>query len=399
MMEKTYVNSKPTLRVVRETKGIDLSLLVLFFFIALLLITQTSNIGAKGCWYLAVLGCALFGLYYKKKAVCPAEMIFVGLYAISILLSLIANGNLSLSRVAFMFLSVPIAWLFLCKKVRSEYLLLATYINVAVVLFHFLRDGLSAQVYISSSTNFVSVYLLYPVLLYYAIAEREKNTIDIIPAIVVFGVSVLSRGRGGMVATLFLLAGVLWFWVFSKIKERKNRLWIFLFIVLIISAILVVLMVNWEYMVSHYSALEYFSSRGFRSLSRMQLWSAYFDHASANQSALLFGPFVEGIPVAREYDGTLHNSFLNMHAYSGWFVIIAIGYIVYAIVTGFRQKRYIYVLAFLVLLIRGFTDSIFFGTNGTPILLFFILFSFQDYIRGNREKNVLVFAAREREST
>ena len=255
--------------------------------------------------------------------------------------------------------------------------LAAFYMNVALVLLKYAMGGITTQIYLASSTNFVSVYLLCPLCIYYSIAERKREKITLLPAFVCWVTCMLSRGRGGILTASILLAGIYWVNYRKKIRTMNKyfKFFVRVIVVLVISMTIIALISNFTYLSTRFAFLEYFNERGFESKSRMAVWTEYFTAAVKNVRNLFLGVPAGEVVTLTELRNNPHNSFLNIHMDNGLIMVL---FIIWIIIRGVRygisNQKWIYLFCLGTMVIRWSTDNVFWGTQVTPAVMFLLFF-------------------------
>ena len=110
--------------------------------------------------------------------------------------------------------------------------------------------------------------------------------------------------------------------------------------------------------------------------SRTLIWSDYLDRIN-NFKYLIFGVDINQSYAANVHNGNLHNSFLNIHAHNG---LIMLSVIIWLLAKSFyhaiKNRCWIYVVCASAMLVRAFTDNVFWPAYGTSVL-FFLIFWFK----------------------
>ena len=114
-------------------------------------------------------------------------------------------GNATINDVIFVALFGLTSTALTSKELEESTLLIVLGLNIVVVVFKLLTVGVTGQIYISSSRNFISVFLMYPLVIYYSIIARENKRISLIPIVISWIICLIARGRGGIIScTVFL---------------------------------------------------------------------------------------------------------------------------------------------------------------------------------------------------
>ena len=361
--------------LITTQKSLIVNIGVASYFIGIAFVNQFSGIVASAVWYIALTAGMLSGIYAHDFKIGAERAFFAIIVFGTGLLNILVIGTTSL-KTQFLLLSLLVLSLAMDSKYISEKTALCmVYLNCFIVIFKFLTVGFWGQVYLSSSTNFVSVYLLYPTLLYYVILEKNSRKLDLIPGFLVWGLSILSRGRGGIIATSFFLV-----WIVALYLDRQNKAKL-LIIAIIILTIIVVAFLFLENITTWLGTsviTEYFRDRGLRS-SRLLIWKDYLNKVFSDLFYLLFGPNMENTIALVQFGGNPHNSLINIHIHNGIImVLVIVCYSIRNTVNSIKKKQLVYLGALLTALIRAFTDNVFWPTYGTAILFFLLFYQVRD---------------------
>ena len=268
---------------------------------------------------------------------------------------------------------------------RNEYSVVVSCIIYALcVLLLLLRIARGVPVYsilLNNSRNYVSVLLMTMVFTYYLYCYRNKKPYSIIPALIMFLLSIYAVGRGGILCSGFML----FFLTLYKVQRAESKvlrfvLWAII-AVLVICLVLFILLDNSTFMqklVERY--LSRFIEKGTMDDSRMVIWGRFFTHNSESFTNFLFG---SDATLAR-FDGNLHNSILQSYAAFGLVGFLCCVFIILSsLFKGVKKRETLWLILFATLLIRANTDKIFFQGYSEIYLYYFALF--WSFIR--REKN------------
>lgn len=349
------------------------SVLVVLYFFSIVLVGQFSSFLMGGFFYAAIFGTTVFSISSSKSIHGIVLFLLIGTGVIGTL-NILFVGNIVPLRLLLIICGLFIATLYIRKETSEVAPLVAFIINVLVVLFHFVKGGVTANVYISSSNNYVSVYLLATLVMYYVICERHETVISVIPSLVTFVICFISGSRGGFLASAILFTGLM---VYRYFHGKRNK-WakIILFIILLMVAFMAIIAII-PSVVSRYSDLRVvsrFSSIGFDGSERWEIWKEYVNSIDSLQK-LFLGSQLLNLFYMKYYEYNLHNSLLFIHAYFGLPGVIAVlSILAYDLITGIKDRKWVYCLCLIVFVFRGMTDHVFGGHRLTPVFLFILLF-------------------------
>lgn len=321
--------------------------------------------------YVSMISCAVFSLFVYKYVSSMTVSLFL-CAAITGMLNLLCIGNSAYSNFLYTLMSIFVACLLAHPRVSPRCLLYAMYFHALMVAYCFARYGLHTEVYFRSTNNYVSCLLLLPTTVYYSLLEYRGERIPKFPALIVFVLSVLAMGRGGILSTGILLTGVL----FYSLKNFRPVYRVFVSMLMVISAVVVV------HISSFWEIANKFERLGMSDNGRFDIWTQYLDSAFTNHLYFWLGARFKDLPIVIFYEGNLHNSFLNIHAFNGMIMFIFIVCLYFhTIFYAIRHKRVILLTCMISLFCRGATDRLLWGasTVGTPFMLFFLIIPYVDW--------------------
>lgn len=198
--------------------------------------------------------------------------------------------------------------------------------------------------YQGKSRNYIGYLLITAAAFYFYLSVMcNKKPNVLIMAFVVF-LCFMAQGRTSLGVSLLLLVGA----VFSDIKGVR-----WYWVILIIGGIIGLLVYCWDYLVLWYEASN-FASKQLES-SRYTLWQKYIE--SLSLSDILMGKDLNTVPLIKEYDGNVHNSFLKFHARTGLLGFIPLILLIFRSLYFTYKKRFILIIPVLAVLIRIFFDA------------------------------------------
>lgn len=367
------------------------SLLILLVYMALVLVNQFRHLATTMIWYMAVVLCFCAAVYFCKGRIKLEIGTFAVLCSITALVNYLVVGNSELDSQIYSILCLGVVMLLLQQKINTNYLLVALYVNIVVVLFHIIRGGLQTymEIYVTSSSNFVSVHLLFVATIYYSLLEKQGRNITLIPGLIVWIVCVLAMGRGGILAASVLLIGILLKIrreKFSHMKMQGRMLTSFIIIVALLAMVPYAIDMIVKNMDTN-ALLARFSLHGLSDNGRMPAWIEYIEGSFSGMTNFLWGASFKHMPTVTAYGDNLHNSFLNIHAFNGIIMLVYVLVLcVKSTMYALKNKKIVFLFAFMALAMRGFTDYVFWHTNGTPFFLFFLFFPLYEAHRKKRRK-------------
>ncbi len=351
-----------------------LSLAVLLYFLAIIAVNQVASPITSAFYYLAIFTGALlyFGLK-RSMGIRPLVLLAIGA-GILTGLNTVLVGNMTAVLSMIMVASFFVAALMLDEGVDERAFLIAIYLNAGVALIRLLLFGSKVSVYVGSTNNYVSIHLLAPGILYYSLLDARGKKIPIIPAFVIWMLSLLAGGRGGLLASTILLLGVILRRYLADETARRDRILLGLLLALIMIPVLVILVWSVFMSGSDIYVINRFLDKGMNGGGRIDCWIEYIQAMFSSAKNFLFGVNTGTLWWGRHYNGNLHNSFLFVHAYMGIFGFGTFLFLIgRACLRAVRNGKGVYLCCILTLCFRGLTDHMFGGNRMTAIVLAMVL--------------------------
>lgn len=350
------------------------SLVGLLYFISIIAVNQVKS-SIFSAFYYGVLALAAVVFFATKRALTMKPVL---LYAAGSFLLAACNvifvGNMSWIKTGILLMSFLMAAVMLDDMTDERAFLIAVYLNAAVVAVKIAMHGLSASVYVESSNNYISVHLLAPAVLYYSLLNIRGKKIPLIPGIVIWVLSLVAGGRGGLLAATILLGGIILHRYLEDEATRRERVLLGCLLVVILVPLLFLLL---EVFASRFNGLYVvtrFLDKGLNGGGRLACWAEYIEKSMMSVTRFLFGTELYEVGWVVHYDGNLHNSYLFVHAFLGIFgFLFLMGMLIRAIVVGIRRKMWVYVFSLLAFMFRGLTDHVFGVNRLTVVILALIL--------------------------
>ena len=350
------------------------SLVGLLYFISIIAVNQVKS-SIFSAFYYGVLALAAVVFFATKRALTMKPVL---LYAAGSFLLAACNvifvGNMTWIKTGILLMSFLMAAVMLDDMTDERAFLIAVYLNAAVVAVKIAMHGLSAPVYVDSSNNYVSVHLLAPAVLYYSLLNIRGKKIPLIPGIVIWVLSLVAGGRGGLLAATILLGGIILHRYLEDEVTRRERVLLGCLLVVILVPLLFLLL---EVFASRFNGLYVvtrFLDKGLDGGGRLACWTEYIEKTLMSVPRFLFGTELYEVGWVVHYNGNLHNSYLFVHAFLGIFgFLFLMGMLIRAIVVGIRRKMWVYVFSLLTFMFRGLTDHVFGVNRLTVVILALIL--------------------------
>ena len=347
---------------------------LLFYLANLYRMTEHSSLPYRvSINVIGILGVVEFILARKQNVIVVLTLY---IYFITGVMNFLAIGNVSLTDVVADILLFGITLVMLRYHFTYIQGALAYYIIAATFLW-FYRNGINTHYVLTSSGNYISVLLIISASLYYIALHnsgRRMKIWDVFPALLNFFLSVWARGRGGISATFVML--ILIGLVFLNGMERKMARRIILSISVVVIALVIVSHTNFS-VVNWFFSLGKWGYKGIENAARFVIWRSYYDKMGESLTYFVFGAPLRDIPIIAGYGGNCHNSFLQLHAYNGIFMILLLMILlILSAVHYIRRRQWIMLSVLLVFCIRAFTDKFVFGQYGMPVMMYLVLYPY-----------------------
>lgn len=285
-------------------------------------------------------------------------------------------GNTMLSNQIIVAIYIFASLLLTDSELNEKTVLFAVYMNMIVIMYRFSVVGMFQRVYNVASNNYISVYLLLPAIVYYTIEEKKEQSIELYTAFFVWIVCLLGMGRGGILCSSLLLIGLLY--LKQKTSNINKK-----FLNVAVAVILIVMILPFAGSIfsglSNLEIFEKFQRGGVESNSREEIWNNYLAQATKSPFNILFGGDNSHTIAMRQFNGNTHNTYLNIHVHNGIIpLVVILILIIINLIKAIKFHRWIYCLCLFVILLRGFTDIIFWLNLGTPVLFYLLFYGFDD---------------------
>ena len=354
----------------------------LFLYFVSILLTYIMTAGFRqGLFYMTTALCVGIFIVWKARNETPVVNMDIVLFAclcmVTGLLNFVLIGNITLKKLLeCAFLNTATAAMLIEMKFNRKWLLYSVYIYCVHFAIKFVTTGLDVRVLPRYSNNFISLIIIMPTVIYYAVSEAYGDKISYIPAFCVWVICLLAKGRSGIGAATILFA-----LIFVYVETRRERSGYKRPAVLILKALYRLLILLFlaaaVYLVfSRFSAVitKKFTKSGTDNTERAIIWKDYFTNMIGQIRYVLFGTSKEGLILENLYEGNAHNSFINIHMYNGLLVIIVVLYLIRAVIFALRKKRWVFLICMAAYCFRGSFDNVFWCTKGTTMLMYFMFF-------------------------
>ena len=376
-----------------EKKDNKVSILLFFYLLSILLLFIVENNSFRKIPYqlLSTICVIVFFLYRMQRRNFKVRIeiaIYVALCVVTGVMNFLIIKNSSLINVIeCSIFNTVIAGMLIEMKINTRWLKYACYAFSVIFLYRIARMGLFVRI-TRFSNNQVSVALLIPVVIYYTITDIRDEQVSIIPATLAMLLSLVSRGRSGIIASLILFVAVFlkYFNIVSLAKEKSQRK---KFRRALFGLIVSIVLVTSAYILITRYADQIFSkfySRGLDNTSRQVIWKEYIDYATNSIKYFFLGVPKQNLMIGQYFGGNTHNSFISIHANNGIVMFIfCVALILKAIRYAIKHKYYIYLTCIVVFCLRSFFDNMFWGTWGTTAFVVLLFIPLLRTVKNNGE--------------
>ena len=360
----------PVIRLEKLLEGIADFLMTAFFVAAFIYYFVYFGIGQIRLVLLVLAGAAGFLNYAYKQHVSREIFIYIAFAAASFLVcaALDANYSYTFSKFICTLSYMGIALNLLSPRRRSAFYEILFYVVSAFVLYriHVVGIPVSDIIQDGSSRNYISIYVLFFFLISSIARARNGKKISLVQSLVLLVVSFSAYGRGGMLTALALVFGLF----LVHVLEGKSKWKLILLIVVVTLAVAVLLFWNpiLSFLRIHIPFFRQFEQRGISGYSRVAIWRVFLRNNGKSLPNLLLG----SDPSLVRPDENMHNSFLQMYSSFGLlFFMLNVAVSIYALGFYYKNDKGS-LLLFAVLLIRAFTDRLFYHGINECVYYYFV---------------------------
>jgi len=326
-----------------------------------------------------ILGLGLFALILlstKIRREYVSIYIYSGLLALSFLVSsLFTSRPEEVPRIFLHILSsTGIAMILLRGYVYSWGGYIVFYSLVGYFLMLMLVGVHPDSALAFTSWNGISMIMLIACISLYIILSMERKKIYLIPALFTLFISIWAIGRSGIVSSFVLLLGLL----FVKIRAKPKYIYtviICLFITYLFRGVLNMFAIHY---IKVGDATDFFVNRLMVPSVRDKIWMNYFNNLDILR--IIFGAnvFIDPWPDKEILGYNYHNSFISLHAKTGFMGLITMVLIILSLFKFYKINKVFFFLL-LVVILRWSTDYGIFFDSFDFIPFFFIFYFLKDF--------------------
>lgn len=278
-------------------------------------------------------------------------------YVMGIFLSNIYHEKFDNGFFLYAITSLSMSHILISKNISSKAISLPLWVLVFYFLF-LMITGTNPNLALgdsASSRNGISVILINITVLAIIIDFKNKKVPTIILPLFVFLICAWTLSRAGIVSSFIVLFAVF----LLRLRLKKNILEKFKFFFKAALLLLTPILLNLKFLISEIKPIIQASvGRGFSFTGdqRADFLNFYIDNMDINY--LLFGLYLKSSGLF-SVNSNVHNSFIQLHSLTGIFGLLASLLICYLLLATLKKNFAIGLLS-LALVLRGFTDTIYF---------------------------------------
>ena len=345
----------------KNIKSSTLNSLLLSTYMLLCVGTQLKSLGILGgVFYYLLLIIPLFQIHLilSKRRLCfYCLVVFIGACLLCGIKGFF-NSNLLFIIIA----PIMANWI-----INNRFNLIILYFTYSLVILYFFNVSINDMndEIMYTSRNYISVILLFHSVLLTIIVYMQTQMTLLTPSFLTLILSVMATGRGGILCSAIFFISM----TMLKFHSIGNRY--FKYALLISFTITIVSCI--PSIEDYYEDSEYLfrvRNGGFEDYSREKLLKEYVTNIDA--ISFFTGCDMSKNAVFRQFEGNPHNSYIRLHSYLGFFMIIPIVSIIVSLFLHIKSQEFVFVLPLFPILLRGYTDIFFIGIYDFVIMVFII---------------------------
>jgi len=364
-----------------------LSILIAIYYLLDLYLRTTSNNLLFFIWL--TIGYVGFSFIIFRKNIKVKYIFLLFFILLSMLFSSIFTHNIELLGIFFNIQYLGISFILYEFKLDVKPIIFLIYFYIIFFLYQ-IFIGVDPNNLFLSSRNEISTVLLNVIVIYYITKYKNNDTINTLPLLFAFIISIWSVSRSAIVSMVMLVIGLVIYKLFNDkifLKNKYNKkkiIIIFLKIIVLLFFIFIIVYIPTNFNVDHMlignlrnnyqKLINRIKYESFISSSRIRIIYSYMNEVSKSFKNLFFGVNMSDTKVFSSYSNNLHNSFLTAHTYYG-----LLGFLGLLLMIGntfknyYKQKKWLYIILLTTVLFRASIDIIAFPGYLDSVIYFFIL--------------------------
>lgn len=323
-------------------------------------------------------------VYTRFKKIILMILIFMGLNSIII-------GNVEVKMMIDAVINMPCLVLLLYYLKLNKWITLGLYLGVLIYIIHsvFVVGNDFSNVTVNGY-NYISYHLMLYSIPFFLYCNNNQKMVNLLMPLSCFVLAALATGRGGILCT-----GVILIYSFYRAFKgnraqgaRKQKIIICLCVV---GAIYWGVGVYMEYSEYIEIAMSRFEDHGMESSGRSIGWAQYF-LSCLNPFYFIWGAPIDTMPYVKNHLlGSLHNSYLTLHAREGIYGIVVICMMVKGVIRVYGLRYHNIFILLLMLMQKGFTDADVAGNmvGGDVYVYLLILFYLETKNQSSKESTFI----------
>jgi len=305
--------------------------------------------------------------------------IFLFVMGSSSLLAMIFGENRALESFVFLISNFGFSAAFLFSSEKSKMFL---FVVLAFLMWFLVYAfaGLEAENFFRVSKNFISIFLVLILSVYYIFCWRDGSKPMLFVSFIILLLSIWAGGRSGIAVSLFVF-------VFSLLFIEKRKVKKILILLMGLSG-LVYLIFSFESGLFFDLVFDRFSRLGLDSV-RWDINFLYYNEVFANIKNLMFGVSLQKINLVSSLGLNPHNSFIALHVNYGVLGFVFVLTLL-LITTAFLvfSKLWVVLTVFFACIFRSFFDiSAFYGPLDPVIYSIFFIVVFFEFFEEKRSRH------------
>ena len=292
----------------------------------------------------------------KEKSVYRRFIITIVALTGVFLFNMLVVGNITVKQILYAAVILPsITLLIIFVRIKTIWCHLLIVFALVVIIYRWFVIGLDPEEITINSRNYIVFYLfLYALPYYYKCYVEEKRPIIIYP-VICFVLALLAIGRGSIIMSVILLFG----WFYSMVTSSKHKLAVLLFLTAIV-VYYIYYELDSDFLDLYFSRFE---NKGLNSDGRNRGWAEYMNSLS-NPLNLILGTPINSLRIVRcDLDGSLHNSYMTLHARMGLACLAYFFLMVKSFVILYKNRVGLLFFYFLAVAVKAYVDADFPGVS------------------------------------
>ena len=208
--------------------------IVAFYLSTILIIGMiANNTIITAIFYFAFFIAVIFTFVTSRRLRLGVFIISAGGFLCGIL-GICVNGNSQILNLLYMVFSIYVAIILANPKVNYNIFYYSAIITALIIIVKIARNGINSSIFPESSVNYISVFLMLSICLYYARADLYEKEYSLVPALISFALTIIAGGRGGFLALSVLVIPLILIKFFSKKRSGIEKVLLAFFLLFVV---------------------------------------------------------------------------------------------------------------------------------------------------------------------